>query len=152
MKLILFSFGQQVMNENLPIFFGVHIHFIQHIYGKTTIYSSGKTLAGIAHVNDHEITTFDLCRYLSDQPLPEIKYLITLRSPDLDLIGIPLADSPILVEVSAENIRALPATYRHLDHLGLADQVAIAETEEGSQTAFLIDLQRLAGLMVKAIE
>ncbi|MEO1148573.1 MAG: hypothetical protein AAFY26_23635, partial [Cyanobacteria bacterium J06638_22] len=86
-KLILFSFGQQIMNGNLPIYFGVHIQSIQHIYGQTTIYSSGKTLAGIAHVEDQEITILDLCRYLSNEPLPETNYLLTLRSPQVDLIG-----------------------------------------------------------------
>lgn len=151
-KLILFSFGQQIMNGNLPIYFGVHIQSIQHIYGQTTIYSSGKTLAGIAHVEDQEITILDLCRYLSNEPLPETNYLLTLRSPQVDLIGIPLSDSPVLVEVPPNKIRTLPATYRHLDHLGIANQVAIAETEEGSQTAFLLDLERLVNLMIQAIE
>jgi len=152
MKLILFSFGQQILDGNLPVFFGVHIHSVQHIYGNTTIYSSGKTPAGIAHVDQQEITTLDLCRYLFDRPLPEVKYLLALRSPDTEAIGVPLSESPVLVEVAAENIRSLPATYRHLDPLGLADQVAIAETEDGPQTAFLIDIKRLVGLMMEAIE
>lgn len=151
-KLILFSFGQQVLNGNLPIYFGVHIHSIQQIYGKTTIYSSGKTLAGIAHVGDHEITILDLCRYLSNKPLSEVNYLITLKSPDMDQLGIPLCESPVLVEVPPKNIRKLPDSYRNLDYLGIANQVAIAETEEGSQTAFLLDLDRLVGLMMQSLE
>jgi purine-binding chemotaxis protein CheW len=151
-KLILFSFGKQVMNGNLPIYFGVHIQSIQHIYGQTKIYSSGRTLAGIAHVEDQEITILDLCRYLSNEPLPETNYLLTLRTLQVDLIGIPLAESPFLVEVPLNKIRTLPTTYRHLDHLGIANQVAIAELEEGSQTAFLLDLERLVDCMVQTVE
>ncbi|MBD1909416.1 MULTISPECIES: hypothetical protein [unclassified Leptolyngbya] len=151
-KLILFNFGQQVLSGNLPIYFGVHIHSIQHIYGKTTIYSSGKTLAGIAHIDDHEITILDLCRYLSNQSVAEVNYLIALRSPDVDLLGIPLYESPVLVEVPPKNIRELPTSYRHLDYLGVANQVAIAETEEGTQTAFLLDLNRLISLMIQSVE
>lgn len=149
-KAILFSFQQQLQESNLPIYFGVYIHTVQHIHGQTTVYSSGKTPVGIAQLKDQEVTVLDLNRYLWDTPLPQSNYLIVLKAAKGELIGIPVADSPILVELPPEKIRLLPQTYRQIDQLGIASEVAAADIEGVIQTAFLLDLDRLMQVVIES--
>ncbi len=151
-KAILFSFNQQLQADNLPIYFGVYIHTVQHIHGQTTVYSSGKTPVGIAQLQDQEVTVLDLSRYLWNAPLPQSNYLIVLKTSNSELLGIPVTDSPILVDIAQDKIRLLPPTYRQIDQLGIASEVAAVDIEGLVQTAFLLDLDCLVQLVLESTQ
>jgi chemotaxis signal transduction protein len=144
LKLIVFSLGQ---SSTKLLYLGAEINSVKKIISQTAIHSSGQTLAGVAHLDDQEVTILDLHRSVFGTPIPEASYLVILRLTGSELLGIPVEKSPVLVEVPSNDVRVLPASYRQIDTLSIASHVAVAETEEGSQTIFLLDPAQMVDLL-----
>jgi purine-binding chemotaxis protein CheW len=63
-----------------------------------------------------------------------------------ELYGIPVADSPLLIEVPLSRIRVLPESYRRANTLDLASHVAVIPQEGAPLTVFLLDVDRLLSI------
>ncbi len=144
LKLIVFSLGQ---SSTKLLYLGAEINSVKKIISQTTIHSSGRTLAGVAHLDDQEVTIVDLHRSVFGTPISQASYLVILRLSSGELLGIPVEKSPALLEVPTKDVRVLPASYRQVDTLSIASHVTVAETEEGSQTIFLLDPTQMVDLL-----
>jgi chemotaxis signal transduction protein len=144
LKLIVFSLTQSGIKS---LYLGAEINSVKKIINQTTIHSSGRTLAGVAHLDDQEVTIVDLHRSVFGTPIPQAAYLVILQQTGGELLGIPVEKSPALVEVFTKDVRVLPASYRQVDTLSIASHVTVAETEEGIQTIFLLDPVQMTNLL-----
>ncbi len=142
LKLIVFELGN--LNLALPI------ESVFKIFNYAPVYGSGVNRVGIAHVSDLEVTVVDLYQrfFKSSQPHEYFRgnYLVVVQNKTGELYGIPVADTPILMEVPSSQIRILPESYRRADTLDVASHVAIIPQERSSLTVFLLDVDLLLPL------
>ncbi len=143
LKLLVFSLG------NLQL--ALRIEAVYKVVNRTPVYSSGVGAVGVAHVGDGEVTVVDLHRrfFHTSNPSSEPQlggYLVVVRSTTGELYGIPIADTPVLMEVPLSQIRLLPESYRRSDTLEVASHVAVIPQENSQLTIFLLDVERLLPL------
>jgi purine-binding chemotaxis protein CheW len=60
-----------------------------------------------------------------------------------ELYGIPVAETPVLMEVSLSQVRVLPESYRRADTLDVASHVAVIPQETAPLTLFVLDVDLL---------
>ncbi|MGB3495542.1 MAG: chemotaxis protein CheW [Elainellaceae cyanobacterium] len=141
--------------------FALRIESVNKVVNHTrVIYSNDWARVGIAHVGDFEITVFDLQEKLTPQVAQSVQtqrdynddhYLIIAQSSSEELIGIPVNDAPILMEVPISQIRELPESYRRAEQLNMASHVTLIAQESEPMTVFLMDIDRvLAQVMAPA--
>ncbi|WNZ23779.1 chemotaxis protein CheW [Leptolyngbya sp. NK1-12] len=137
-KLVAFSVGQLTL--------AARIEQVDKVVNLPTVYGSGLKPVGLAQVDEHDITVIDLQRHLfgiTAQSMPT-PYLILLHTRSGEGIGIPVSDTPILIEVPTNLIRSLPASYRRADTLEIASHIAIISEAEQTRTLFLLDVEQLS--------
>ncbi len=138
-QLIVFS----VENLNLAL----PIESVYKVFNQAPIYGSGIRSVGVTHVEDREITVVDLYRrFFQTNPMGEAQeksYLILVQNTRRELYGIPVADTPVLMEVPLSAIRVLPESYRRADTIDLASHVAIIPQASASLTVFVLDVDLL---------
>ncbi|NJM00439.1 MAG: hypothetical protein HC924_17385 [Synechococcaceae cyanobacterium SM2_3_2] len=137
---IVFPLGQPISGGEQPLYIGIPIQRVQKVIPFSTVFSSGQTLAGIAHWQDQEITIVDLHRWVFGIPLADPQYWVVIRHQHQELWGIPIQSTPLLGQVAQDQVRILPDSYREMDTLSMAKYVAQVSTEEGLITAFQLDL------------
>lgn len=142
MKLISFRL-QSPQDASRVLNFGVAIHQVQRILNQTTVYGSGTTVAGFVENADTQITLIDLGKLIFGQPAQATGYLVVLKAKHGGSFGIPIQQSPSLVELPADQLKPLPASYRAMDTLGIASHVGKAQGDDGEQVVFMLDLDRL---------
>jgi purine-binding chemotaxis protein CheW len=139
LKLVVFSIGN--LNLALPI------ESVYKVVNRTPVYGSGLKPVGVAHVGDGEITVVDLYQrfFRASQFSESVRggYLVIVKSQTGELYGIPVADTPVLLEVPLSQIRVLPESYRRADTLDVASHVAVIPQEAGALTIFLLDVELL---------
>lgn len=142
LKLVVFSIG----NLNLAL----RIELVYKVVNHTFTYGSGLGAVGITHLNEGEITVVDLHqRLLKTNSVSESKpnsYLVVVQNKIGELYGIPVAETPALIEVPLSMIRVLPESYRRADTLDIATHVAVIPQNETPMTVFLLDVDRLLPL------
>lgn len=139
LKLLLFRIGS--------LHLALSLDSVRKVANYTTVYGSGTTPVGIAHLEDREVTVLDLHRRLfrADPPasLEAKKYLILAENSLAETLAIVVGEAPTLVDVPASQIRQLPDSYRRADTLEMASHVAIVPQGGQSLTVFLLDADRL---------
>ena len=139
LKLVVFGIGSLTLA--LPI------EFVNKVVNQTRVYSSGLNHMGIAHLGDSEITIIDLHRRLfkSEQTSQSGKgsYLIITKNTLGEIFGIPVTETPALMDLPLSLIRVLPESYRRADTLEIASHVAVIPQETEPLTVFLLDVDRL---------
>jgi purine-binding chemotaxis protein CheW len=60
-----------------------------------------------------------------------------------DLYGIPVYETPDLIEISPEMLRSLPYSEHQPDVLKIASQLALVPWQGGTKTVLLLDMQRV---------
>jgi chemotaxis signal transduction protein len=139
LKLIVFSMS----DLNLAL----RIEAVYKVVNRTPVYSSGLGAVGVAHVGDGEVTVVDLYRrFFKSNPSSQSElggYLVIVRNKSGELYGIPVGDTPVLMEVPLSQIRALPESYRRSDTLEVASHVAVIPQEGSQLTIFLLDVDLL---------
>lgn len=142
LKLIVFGIGN--LNLALPI------ESVYKVINRTPVYGSGLRSVGVAHVDDGQVTVVDLYRrfFQSSQTSESDSggYLVIVKNTTGELYGIPVTDTPTLIEVPSSTIRVLPDSYRHSDTLEVASHVTVIPQEAESLTVFLLDVARLLPL------
>lgn len=138
-KLIVFEIGN--LNLALPI------ESVYKVLNYTPIYGSGINQVGITHVGEFEVTVVDLHqRFFKSSQTSEYftgGYLVLVKNTTGELYGIPVADTPVLMEVQLSQIRVIPESYRRADTLDVASHVAVIPQETASLTVFLLDVDLL---------
>lgn len=139
LKLLVFGIGK--LNLALPI------EFVSKIIDKIPVYSSGLNYMSVAHLGDHEIVVIDLYKRLFKTSITDetakYTYLVIARNNRGEELGIPLTQTPNLLSVPLDRIRALPESYRRSDTLEIASHVAVIPEQATSMTIFLIDVDVL---------
>ncbi len=139
LKLVVFGIG----SLNLAL----RIESVYKVLNHTSVYSSGLNHVGVAHVGDGEVTVVDLYRrfFKSNQTSESnpSSYLVLVKNTTGELYGIPVADTPVLMEVPLSTIRVLPESYRRADTLEVASHVAVIHQEGTPLTVFLLDVDLL---------
>ena len=138
-KLIVFGFSHPDPAHE-PIYLGTRIEQVYKILGQTAIYGTNQTIAGIAHLDGREIMIIDLYRKIFGVETAQTQYVMVFQIGREQLIGLPLSEAPLLVEVSPEEIRPLPPGYTQIDTLEMATHIAVVPSETGeSLSVFLLD-------------
>jgi chemotaxis signal transduction protein len=141
-KLIYFPMGELLLA--LPM---AHV---KKVINRPLAFGSGLSAASVATIDDIQLPLIDVHRLLFQQPLPivpdQLGYLIMVRLNPAELLGIPVQETPVLLDVPLTAIRALPDSYRQSDTLSIASHLVRLVTEGSEQTLFLVDVQRLWGL------
>lgn len=142
LKLIVFSIGS--------LHLGLRIESVFKVVNHMTVYGSGLNHVGITHLGDSEVTVVDLYRRffkssLTSESHPS-SYLVLVKNTIGELYGIPVTDTPVLMEVPLSAIRVLPESYRRADTLEVASHVAVIPQEAAPLTVFLLDVDRLLPL------
>ncbi|MEO8891797.1 MAG: chemotaxis protein CheW [Coleofasciculaceae cyanobacterium] len=137
-ELIVFSIGS--LNLALPI------KSVYKVSNYTPIYGSGVGVVGVTRVDGQEVTVIDLYRRFFKANPGEYTtggYLVQVLNAAGELYGIPVVETPVLMEVSLSLIRVLPQSYRYSDTLDLASHVAVIPQNTASLTIFLLDVDQL---------
>jgi purine-binding chemotaxis protein CheW len=133
-KLVTFGVG----NLNAAL----HIDVVQRVINYSTIYSSGLNHFGIINLGDQEITVIDLHKRLfnTSQPVNPSKpgYLVLVKNSVNEIFGIVVSEAPSLLDVSLDNIRVLPPSYRQADTLSIASHVTVIHQEQGELAIFIL--------------
>ena len=139
LKLVIFGMGN--LHLALPI------KSVYKVVNHTTVYSNGLKPIGVTHLGESEVTVVDLHQqfFQSSQSnhSPSGNYLVMVKNTIGELYGIPVADSPLVIEVPLSGIRVLPESYRRANTLHLASHVAVIPQEGAPLTVFLLDVDRL---------
>lgn len=142
LKLVVFTMGN--LNLALPI------ESVYKVVNHRPVYSSGVLPIGVTHLGDIEITVVDLYRRFFQESLKSESsqrgYLIIVQNTTGELYGIPVAETPVLMEVPSSLIRILPESYRRADTLDVASHVAVIPQETAPLTVFLLDVEILLPL------
>ncbi len=139
-KLLVFPIGS--LNGAL------HIDVVQKVVNLSKVYSSGLNQYGMVNVEGKEITVIDLHKRLFDIPQPftqeDKKYLLLAQNSADEKFGIIINNTPSLVDISLDNIRTLPPSYRQADTLKIASHVTVIDDEqENNLTVFILDPDEL---------
>jgi purine-binding chemotaxis protein CheW len=139
LKLVVFSMG----GLNLAL----RIESVYKVVNHTPVYSSGLNHVGVAHMGEREVTVVDLYwRFFKGSQTHELSttgYLVIVKNTTGELYGIPVAKTPVLIEVPLSMIRVLPESYRRADTLEVASHVAVIPQEGAPLTVFLLDVDLL---------
>ena len=139
LELVVFSIGKL----NLAL----QIESVYKITNYEPIYADGLGYVGVAHIDDQEITVVNLYQRLfksqqSDES-PANNCLLIVQNSKEELFGIPVIDTPKLIEVPLSQIRGLPEAYRRADTLEIASHVAVIPQAETKLTLFVVDVDQL---------
>ncbi|WP_218079504.1 chemotaxis protein CheW [Anthocerotibacter panamensis] len=136
LKLVVFPI-QQV---NLAL----RIEHVQRVIPCPEVLNTGGTAVGIITLADRAVPVLDLHQRLYPaHPETAPTHLVLAQTQGGEDYGIPVTETPTLLEVSLEYIRTLPPSYRRSTTLGLASHVAVVPQEHGSLTIFLLDADQL---------
>ena len=139
-KLLVFPIGS--LNGAL------HIDVVQKVVNLSKVYSSGLNQYGMVNVEGKEITVIDLHKRLFDIPQPftqeDKKYLLLAQNSADEKFGIIINNTPSLVDISLDNIRTLPPSYRQADTLKIASHVTVIDDDQKNNlTVFILDPDEL---------
>lgn len=143
LKLIVFNMGRL----NLAL----RIESVYKVVNHTSTYGSGLGAVGVTHLGEGEITVVDLHqRFFKASLISESnvsRYLIVVQNITGELYGIPVAETPALMEVPRAMIRVLPESYRRADTLDVASHVAVIPQDGTPLTIFVLDVDQLLWVM-----
>ena len=132
LKLIVMKLGQLTI--------ACRIKSVYKVVRQAQIHSSGLGHTGITYLDNKTVTVVDLHQKLFQVSMSEEEgYFVVLSATSGELIAIPVATSPNLMDVRYDHIKVLPDSYRHSDTLNIASHIAIIPDEEKSLTVFLLD-------------
>jgi chemotaxis signal transduction protein len=151
LKLIVFSIGN--------LHFALRIESVYKVVERTPVYSSGLNHVGVAHMGDslrdssgsREVTVVDLnWQFFQSSSISESGgYLVIVQNTTDEFYGIPVANTPALMEVPLSMFRVLPDAYRRADTLEVASHVAVIPQGGVPLTVFLLDVQLLLPVFQK---
>lgn len=137
-KLMVFEIGKLTLA--LPIL------QVQKVVKQNKVHGSGLSHVNLTHLAEQEVAIVDLHQKLFGVSLTQAEatgYFIISKNIAGEPLGIVVSQAPTLIDVSVEQIRVLPDSYRRADTLGIASHVAIISQNDATSTIFILDLSRL---------
>ena len=140
-KLLVFEIGKLTLA--LPIL------QVQKVIKYQDIHGSGLSHVNLIHLEQQQVVVVDLHQKLFKVKLHQTSsnsnkgYFIISKKATGELLAIAVSQSPTIIDVNRDRIRALPETYRRADTLGIASHVALIFESETPLTIFILDLDRL---------
>jgi purine-binding chemotaxis protein CheW len=138
-KMLVFSVG----NLNAAL----HIDTVQKVINYDTIFGSGLNHYGLVNIGEEEITVIDLHKKLFNLPQnlnsDDKKYLLLAVNSVNETFGILIKSTPELYDLSLEDIRELPPSYRRADTLKIASHVTVIMEDDRERTVFILDPDEL---------
>ncbi len=131
----------------------VPIQSVYRVLSKIPVNGSGERGVGIAHLENDELTVFDLEYQLFPQQMQQnlaIKgsHIIVVQS-ETEVLGLLVKQTPTLMNLERDRVRILPDSYRQADTLSFCSHVAILDGKEARTTVFLLDVEQLLQEIVK---
>jgi purine-binding chemotaxis protein CheW len=127
----------------------VPIQAVYRVLSQIPIAGSGERGVGVAHLEDYELTVFDLEYKLFTKPretgivhAPMGSHVIVVQSQG-EALGLLVKQAPTLMNLARDRVRVLPASYRKTDTLGFCSHVAVLQEEKETITVFLLDVEQL---------
>lgn len=127
----------------------VPIQAVYRVLSQIPIAGSGERGVGVAHLEDYELTVFDLEYKLFTKPretgivhAPMGSHVIVVQS-QAEVLGLLVKQAPTLMNLARDRVRVLPASYRKTDTLGFCSHVAVLQEEKETMTVFLLDVEQL---------
>lgn len=124
-----------------------HIDVVQKVVNFSTVYGSGLNHYGMATVEGEEITVIDLHKKFFNTPTifegEDKKYLLLAENSIGERFGIIVTNTPSLYDISVEDIRALPPSYRQADTFKIASHVTMISGKDQQITVFILDPDEL---------
>ena len=129
--------------EMANYFFALPINVVFKVINCPPVTENEDGSLGIADFEGQTITVINLAqklsRNLATQHIQK-RFLILSQTSQGELCGIPLDQSPALIELPMDNIRPLPLSARQVKPLSIATHVAILPKPEGSLKIFLLGM------------
>lgn len=126
----------------------VPILSVYRVLSNVEVYGSGERGVGVAHLEDYELTVFDLEYQLftpknqDSVQAPTGNHIIVVQSKK-EVLGLAVKQAPTLMNIPRDRVRTLPTSYRQTDSLSFCSQVAVLEKDEATITVFLLDVEQL---------
>lgn len=126
----------------------IPIESVYRVLSQITIHGSGERGVGVAHLEDFELTVFDLEYHLFIENIKNSvnrvnkNHVIVVQSQQ-EIVGLQVKEAPSLKNIPRDQVRVLPDSYRKADTLHFCSHVAILEEIEAKTTIFLLDVERL---------
>lgn len=119
---------------------GCRIETVYKVVKQSQIHSSGLGHTGLTHIDGHAAMVVDLHQKLFNVPTADKQgYFVIIKPQTADLVAIPVATSPNLMDVHREQVRVLPDAYRQSDTLTIASHVAVVSHGNKPLTVFVLD-------------
>lgn len=137
-KLLVFEIGKLTL--------AIPILQIQKIVRQSEVHGSGLSHINLTHLADQEVAIVDLHQKLfgvSHTQAENTGYFIISKNIAGEPLGILVSKSPTLIDVSTDQVRLIPNSYRRADTLEIASHVAIIPQNDATTTIFILDLSRL---------
>jgi len=126
----------------------VPIQSVYRVLSEITIHGSGERGVGVAHLEDCELTVFDLEYHLFIENIKNSvnhvtkNHVIVVQSQQ-EVVGLQVKEAPSLKNIPRDRVRVLPPSYRQADTLSFCSHVAVLEAAKMQLTIFLLDVERL---------
>ncbi|MFB6275372.1 MAG: chemotaxis protein CheW [Halothece sp.] len=126
----------------------VPIQSVYRVLSQVPVEGSGERGVGIAHLEDYELTVFDLEYQLFTKAQEEAiqapagSHIIVVQS-NSEVLGLLVKQAPALMNLPRDRVRVLPSSYRKADTLSFCSHVAVLEQQEQTVTVFLLDVEKL---------
>ena len=137
-ELVIFPIGKL----NLAL----RIESVYKVANYEPINGSGLGYISVAQIDNQQITVVNLYQRLfksQQDELPQSNRLLIVQNAKEELLGIPVVDTPKLIEIPLSQIRSLPEAYRRADTLEIASHVAVISQANTKLTLFVVDIDRL---------
>ena len=105
--------------------------------------------AGLIQMGQYPIAILDLHQKFTNSYVPQLNknspFLVITQIVRGELCGIPVDETPNIVELSSNSIQPLPKSYHQIGSLNLDifSHVAVLSEEEKTFTIFLLDINRV---------
>jgi len=123
-------------------FFALSISAIFKVINCPPVTDTTDSSLGITDFEGQTVTVVNLAQKLSPQNSAtqrmQKRFLIVILTRQGELCGIPIDNSPALIELPMDSIRPLPLSVRQVNPLSIATHVAILPKSEGSLKIFLL--------------
>ena len=120
---------------------------VQKVINDRDVHGSGLSHVNLIDLEQQQVVVVDLdCKLFKTdfhQKSSIERYFIISKKATGELLAIAVSQSPNIIDVNRDRIRAIPETYRLVDTLGIASHVAVIFQSETPLTVFILDLERL---------
>ena len=138
-KLLVFEIGKLTLA--LPIL------QVRKVIKYRDVHRSGLSHVNPIHLEQERLIVVDLHQKLFKVSLhhasPTKGYFIVCNNARGELLGIAVSQSPSIIDVATDRIRAIPEAYRRADTLKIASHVAVIVQSQIPITIFILDRESL---------